>query len=178
MFKRSESVIQWQKSHWPRLREVFGTERRHSMKAEVTPVLVSACLLGLRCRYNAEPKTNERLLALAKSHVMIPVCPEQLGGLPTPRPPCELRGERVLANDGTDVTDAFLRGAEETLALMRILHCKTAILKANSPSCGCGQIYDGTFSGKLIPGDGVTAELLKQNGIAVFTEEELPSSLD
>ncbi|MPM18299.1 hypothetical protein SDC9_64705 [bioreactor metagenome] len=148
------------------------------MRISDSPVLVSACLLGLRCRYNAEPVTNERVLALAKTHALIPVCPEQLGGLSTPRPPAERLGERVVSNDGTDVTSAFVRGAEETLLLARTLGCKTAILKARSPSCGHGRIYDGSFSGTLIPGSGVTAELLAKNGIRVFTEDELPDQID
>ena len=148
------------------------------MRISDSPVLVSACLLGLRCRYNAEPVANERVLALAKTHTLIPVCPEQLGGLSTPRPPAERLGERVVSNNGTDVTSAFFRGAEETLLLARILGCKTAILKARSPSCGHGRIYDGSFTGKLIPGSGVTAELLAKNGIRVYTEDELPDQID
>jgi len=148
------------------------------MRISDSPVLVSACLLGLRCRYNAEPVANERVLALAKMHTLIPVCPEQLGGLPTPRPPAERLGERVVSNDGTDVTSAFIKGAEETLLLARILGCKTAILKARSPSCGHGRIYDGSFSGTLIHGSGVTAELLAKNGIRVFSENELPDQID
>ena len=148
------------------------------MRTSNSSILVSACLLGLRCRYNAEPKTDERLLALAKTHTLIPVCPEQLGGLPTPRPPAERLGERVVSNDGTDVTSAFVRGAEETLLLARTLGCKTAILKARSPSCGHGRIYDGSFTGKLIPGSGVTAELLAKNGIRVFTEDAIPDQID
>lgn len=148
------------------------------MRTNDSPILISACLLGLRCRYNAEPVTNERVLALAKTHTLIPVCPEQLGGLSTPRPPAERLGERVVSNDGTDVTSAFFRGAEETLLLARTLGCKTAILKARSPSCGHGRIYDGSFTGKLIPGSGVTAELLTKNGICVYTEDELPDRID
>lgn len=148
------------------------------MRTNDSPILISACLLGLRCRYNAEPVTNERVLALAKTHTLIPVCPEQLGGLPTPRPPAERLGERVVSNDGTDVTNAFVRGAEETLLMARTLGCKTAILKARSPSCGHGRIYDGSFTGALIPGSGVTAELLTKNGIRVFTEDELPDRID
>lgn len=148
------------------------------MRISDSPVLVSACLLGLRCRYNAEPVTNERVLALAETHTLIPVCPEQLGGLSTPRPPAERLGERVVSNDGTDVTSAFFRGAEETLLLAQTLDCRTAILKARSPSCGHGRIYDGSFSGTLIPGSGVTAELLAKNGIRVFTEDELPDQID
>lgn len=142
------------------------------------PILVSACLLGLCCRYNAESKANEYVLALAKTHPLVPVCPEQLGGLPTPRPPAERKGERVVSKNGTDVTKAFQKGAEETLLLARTLGCKTAILKARSPSCGHGRIYDGTFTGKLVPGSGVTADLLEASGMGVYTEEELPSLID
>lgn len=148
------------------------------MLTDDSPILVSACLLGLCCRYNAESKANERVLALAKTHPLVPVCPEQLGGLPTPRPPAERKGERVVSSDGTDVTDAFQKGAEETLLLARTLGCKTAVLKARSPSCGHGCIYDGTFAGSLVPGSGVTAELLEASGIAVYTEEEIPSLID
>lgn len=148
------------------------------MLTDDSPILVSACLLGLCCRYNAEPVTNERILALAKTHPLVPVCPEQLGGLSTPRPPAERKGERVVSSDGTDVTEAFQKGAQETLLLARALGCKTAILKARSPSCGHGRIYDGTFTGKLISGSGVTAELLEASGMSVYTEEELPFFLD
>ncbi|MEN6420144.1 MAG: DUF523 domain-containing protein [Clostridiaceae bacterium] len=143
-----------------------------------SPILISACLLGLCCRYNAESKASESVLALAKTHPLVPVCPEQLGGLPTPRPPAERKGERVVSKNGTDVTKAFQKGAEETLLLARTLGCKTAILKARSPSCGHGRIYDGTFTGKLVPGSGVTAELLEESGMSVYTEEELPSLID
>ena len=148
------------------------------MFTDDSPILVSACLLGLCCRYNAESKANESVLALAKTHSLVPVCPEQLGGLPTPRPPAERKGERVVSKNGTDVTDAFTKGAEETLLLARTLGCKTAVLKARSPSCGHGRIYDGTFTGKIVPGSGVTAELLEANGVNVYTEEELPSLID
>lgn len=147
------------------------------MQNKKRPILVSACLLGVRCRYDGSAKSSEAVRALADSYTLIPVCPEQLGGLQTPRMPSERHGESVTAKDGTDVTDAFYRGAEETLALAQLLGCKTAILKANSPSCGCGHIYDGTFSGRIVPGDGVTAALLKQNGIAVYTDESMPDDL-
>ena len=135
------------------------------------PILVSACLLGTPCRYDGSGKADARLLKLGAKRQLIPVCPELLGGLPTPRPPAERVGARILDKDGADVTAAFLRGAQETLRLARLLGCKTAILKARSPSCGAGQIYDGTFSSRLIAGHGVTAALLMQNGITVFTEE-------
>ncbi len=135
------------------------------------PILVSACLLGTPCRYDGSGKADARLLKLGAKRQLIPVCPELLGGLPTPRPPAERVGARIFDKSGADVTSAYLRGAQETLRLARLLGCKTAILKARSPSCGAGQIYDGTFSGTLVPGHGVTAALLTQNGVTVFTEE-------
>jgi len=137
----------------------------------IKPILVSACLLGTPCRYDGSGKADARLLKLGAKRQLIPVCPELLGGLPTPRPPAERVGARILDQSGADVTAAYLRGAQETLRLARLLGCKTAILKARSPSCGAGQIYDGTFSGTLVAGQGVTAALLSQNGVTVFTEE-------
>ena len=141
------------------------------------PILVSACLLGVPCRYDGTGKADERLLALASTHTLIPVCPEQLGGLCTPRPPAERNGAQVRTQSGEDVTDAFQRGAEQTLFLARLLGCKMAILKANSPSCGSGSIYDGSFQNRLIPGEGITAALLRQNGIAVLSEQDDLSAL-
>ena len=136
------------------------------------PILVSACLLGTPCRYDGKSKADARVLALAESRAMIPVCPEQLGGLPTPRPPAERRGGQIVALDGADVTDAFARGAEETLRLARLFGCQRAILKARSPSCGRGRIYNGSFTGKLVSGDGVAAALLTENGVEVYGEED------
>lgn len=103
----------------------------------------------------------------------VPVCPEQLGGLPTPRQSSERVGERVLRKDGADVTAEFMRGAEESLKLAKMISATEAILKAKSPSCGSNLIYDGSFSGRLVPGDGMFAALCKANGIAVKTEEDL-----
>ena len=142
-----------------------------------SPILVSACLLGVPCRYDGTGQADERILALAKTRHLIPVCPEQLGGLPTPRPPAERSGTRVLTRDDRDVTAQFQRGAEETLRLSRLFSCQIAILKANSPSCGSGQIYDGCFCGRLIHGDGLTAALLKQDGLTVLSEKDDLSSL-
>ena len=142
-----------------------------------SPILVSACLLGVPCRYDGTGFADERVLALAKKYHLIPVCPEQLGGLPTPRPPAERHDTRVLTRDERDLTAAFARGAEETLRLSRLFHCRIAILKANSPSCGSGQIYDGCFCGRLIPGDGMTAALLKQDGVTILSEKDDLSSL-
>lgn len=142
-----------------------------------SPILVSACLLGVPCRYDGTGKADERLLALARTHTLIPVCPEQLGGLSTPRPPAERNGECVTTKTGEDVTAAFRRGAEQTLYLARLLGCKTAILKANSPSCGSGSIYDGSFQKRLIPGDGMTAALLKEHSLTILSEQEDLSAL-
>lgn len=135
-------------------------------------VLISACLLGVPCRYDGGEKIHPLAPMLAQGCHLLPVCPEQLGGLPTPRTPAERRGERVVTRDGRDVTAAYRRGAQAALRLCRLCGCETAVLKARSPSCGCGRIYDGSFSGALIPGDGVAAALLKENGVCVMTEED------
>ncbi len=136
-------------------------------------ILVSACLIGVRCRYDGQSKPNAQVLALMEQGRVIPVCPEQLGGLPTPRVSAERRGDRVITKDGRDVTEEFRRGAEEAVRIARLAGCRKAILKARSPSCGSGRIYDGTFSGTQVDGDGVCAALCRANGIDVVTEEEL-----
>jgi uncharacterized protein YbbK (DUF523 family) len=136
--------------------------------------LCSACLLGVKCRYNGQDARNKKVMALLKKEILIPVCPEQLGGLPTPREPAEIKGGKVITKSGKDVTDNFKRGAKEVLKIAKMFGIKEAVLKQGSPSCGCGRIYDGTFSGKTIKGDGVTTALLKRNGIRVITEEDLP----
>jgi len=133
-------------------------------------ILISACLLGVNCRYCGEKVTYSGMDQLMRVADVIPVCPEQIGGLATPRPPSERFEGRVLAKDGTDVTRQYVEGARETLRLAQLLHIDTAVLKERSPSCGSGIIYDGTFTGTRIPGDGVTAELLKANGIRVIGE--------
>ena len=136
-------------------------------------ILVSACLLGENCRYNATPIAAPDILALLERHTLIPVCPEQLGGLVTPREPAEIRGDGVFSKSGMDVTNNFQRGAEETLRLAKLYGCKYAILKEHSPSCGYGKIYDGSFSGTLTNADGVTAALLAQNGVIVLGETQI-----
>ena len=136
-------------------------------------ILVSACLLGVRCRYDGESKACPAVLDLAKEHELVPVCPEQLGGLPTPRTPAEIQGERVVTRDGRDVTKEYQKGAEEAARLYQLLRCDCAILKARSPSCGCGQVYDGAFSGTLTPGDGIAAQALKRINARVITEERI-----
>ena len=150
-------------------------------------ILVSACLLGCECRYDGKSKPCEKVLELAKKKdtVLIPVCPEQMGGLSTPRFPSErqrtARGSlrsisrpgAVLMNDGTDVSGAYRKGAEAALKIARIDGIDFAVLKSGSPSCGKGLIYDGTFSGKKTEGNGVTVELLLKEGYRVLSEEEL-----
>ena len=136
-------------------------------------ILVSACLLGAACKYSGGDNLCPQVAAMAQDHALVPVCPEQLGGLPTPRTPAERQGDRVVTKDGRDVTEAYLRGAQEALKLAKLFGCDTAILKARSPSCGARAIYDGSFTGTVVPGDGVTAELLQASGIRVLTEAEL-----
>ena len=136
-------------------------------------ILVSACLLGCPCRYDGKSKPNAAVLSLMEEHTLIPVCPEQMGGLATPRVPAERNGAGVFTQSGDDVTDQYQRGAEEALRLATLYGCTCAVLKERSPSCGSGEIYDGSFSRTRIPGDGVTAALLKQNGIAVYGESEV-----
>ena len=136
-------------------------------------VLVSACLLGCPCRYDGKSKPCEAVLALMDKHTLIPVCPEQMGGLATPRPPAECQNGGVFTESGTDVTAQYQRGAEEALRLAKLYGCTHAILKERSPSCGSSGLYDGSFSRALIPGDGVTAALLRQNGITVLGESEV-----
>ena len=135
-------------------------------------ILISACLLGIPCRYDGASKAQPWAEELARPHELVPVCPEQLGGLPTPRDPSERREGRVVMNTGADVTEQYRRGAEAALRLCRMLGCEAAILKERSPSCGHGTIYDGTFTGTLTDGDGVTAELLLRNGIPVYGESQ------
>lgn len=147
-------------------------------------ILVSGCLCGINCKYDGKNNLNEKVLKLMKEGKAIPVCPEQLGGQATPRPPHEIIGgdgagvlQGTCTVDGPkgndDVSMEFIRGAEETLKIAKELNVNIAILKARSPSCGKGIIYDGTFSGGKRPGNGVTAELLIRNNIKVYTEEEL-----
>ena len=139
-------------------------------------LLVSACLLGVCCRYDGGSKAYPGIEQLARQHTLVPVCPEQLGGLPTPRPPAERRGDRVVTRSG-DVTEQYRRGAEEALKLCKLLGCEAAVLKERSPSCGRGAVYDGTFTGTLVPGDGVTAELLAAHGIPVYGESQIKDML-
>lgn len=136
-------------------------------------ILISACLLGCACRYDGKSKPHPAVEQLHEKHTLIPVCPEIYGGLPTPRPPSEIVDDRVQNSAGEDVTDAYRRGAAEALRLAEFFGCKVAVLKAKSPSCGKGKVYDGTFSRTLTDGDGVTAALLQKNRITVYTEDEI-----
>ncbi len=140
-------------------------------------VLISACLMGVSCRYDGKNTQYDGIDELMARVHLVPVCAETLGGLPTPRIPAERVGDRVLTQDGRDVTEAYQKGAEEALRIARRFGCAYAILKERSPSCGNGTIYDGTFTKTLVPGDGVTAALLRQNGIRVFGESQIPAFL-
>ncbi|MBE6066709.1 MAG: DUF523 domain-containing protein [Clostridium lundense] len=143
--------------------------------------LVSSCLAGVNCRYDGDNSENKTILKLVKEGKAIAVCPEQLAGLPTPRVPCEIvvdeNGNKKIVNkDGKDLTKEFMTGAEKALAVAKAIGIKIAILKSKSPSCGCGFIYDGTFSGKLIKGNGFTTEVLIKNGFEVYTENDLETA--
>ncbi|UOF00276.1 DUF523 domain-containing protein [Bdellovibrio reynosensis] len=129
--------------------------------------IVSACLAGVHCRYDCKAQTRPEIEEMVGKGEAIPVCPEQLGGLSTPRPPAERIGEQVLTNKGVDVTDQYKKGAEEAFQIAKLCGASEALLKSKSPMCGSGKIYDGTFTGSLKEGDGVFAELLKKNGIKV-----------
>ena len=140
-------------------------------------VLVSACLLGIKVRFDGKSKANEELIEKLNNYEFIPVCPEVWGGLPTPRVPSEIINDKVINKDGIDVTDNYMRGAIETLELVRKFNIKKAILKSKSPSCGKGKIYDGSFNGTLVDGNGITTRLLIENGIEVLTEDEFLGGL-
>lgn len=136
-------------------------------------IIVSACLANVQCRYDGAGKPCEEVIRLVAEGKALPLCPEQLGGLPTPRVSAEIRGHKVIRKDSMDVSAEFGRGAQEALKLAQLVGAQTAILKARSPSCGSGQIYDGSFTGTLVNGNGVFAELCKHAGIDVKTEEEI-----
>lgn len=136
-------------------------------------ILVSACLLGVNCKYSGGNNYNEKVLNFIKDKEVIPVCPEILGGLSTPRPPSERIGDKVVNNQDKDVTSEYTKGAEETLKIAKLFNVKKALLKAKSPSCGKGKIYDGTFTGTLVDGNGLTVDLLEANGIEIITEQDL-----
>ncbi len=135
--------------------------------------LVSACLAGVECRYNGSAYAVPQIVEMVKGGKAIPICPELLAGLPIPRPPAEQQNGRIISSNGDDQTTDYLLGSKTALEIALLIHCKQAILKANSPTCGCGVIYDGTFSGHLIKGDGIFSKMLKEHNIEVFTEENM-----
>ena len=136
-------------------------------------ILISACLAGVNCKYDGDNNLHPEIMKLVQSGEAILVCPEQLGGLPTPRLASEIIGENVFNSSGEDVTAQFIKGAQETLLLAKLYGITKAILKERSPSCGVHYIYDGTFSGKNIKCSGFTCRLLQANGIKILSEEEL-----
>lgn len=136
-------------------------------------ILVSACLFGNNCRYKGDNCFNEKLAKLGEDAVLIPVCPEQLGGLSTPRNPAERVGDKVISSVGKDVTEEYARGANLAVQIAKANSVDYCVLKANSPSCGKGVIYDGSFTGKKTSGNGLTTEMLLKEGFSVFTEDEI-----
>ncbi len=140
-------------------------------------ILVSACLLGIPCRYNGTGGACEELRSLAERHHLIPVCPECYGGLPTPRPPAEILpegdgGGRVVTREGADVTAQYIKGGKAAVELADFFHCTVAILKSRSPACGYGWIHDGGFAGGMREGDGVAARMLKERGLRILNETQ------
>ena len=142
-------------------------------------ILVSHCFLGEPCRYDGASRLDRQVIELHRAgHNLIPVCPELLGGLDVPRAPAEIQHDgRVVTQDGADVTAAYRAGAERAVEIAKENGCAVAVLKARSPSCGCGEIYDGTFTRTLKPGWGVAAKLLEEAGLEVMDEEHLQARL-
>lgn len=140
---------------------------------EKEKILVSACLLGVNCKYDGENNINEKVLEYIKDKEVIPICPEIYGGLKTPRTPSEILKDKVMTKDNIEVTKEYRKGAEETLYLAKLFNVKKALLKAKSPSCGNKEIYDGSFTKNKTKGMGITARLLKENGIEILSEEEI-----
>ena len=140
-------------------------------------LLISACLLGIPCRYDGKSVCKVDVEALKEKYNLIPICPEIYGGLPTPRTPSEIISDKVMMKSGEDVTENYNRGARASLEFAKVNGAELALLKERSPSCGKGKIYDGSFSGTLKDGNGITAELLINNGVAVFGESEIDKLL-
>ena len=134
--------------------------------------IVSSCLVGIDCKYNGENNYNEKVMEFLKDKEFIIACPEQLGGLSTPRPKSEISGHCVISEFGKDVTGQFEKGAKEALKIAKMFNCTHAILKEKSPSCGVSEIYDGTFDGVKIKGMGRTTNVLKNNGIIIMSEKD------
>ena len=142
-------------------------------------LLISSCLLGYCCRYDGSNNGPiPELLQLKRRYHLIPICPEQLGGLQTPRLPAERLGDRVVNTAGEDITAAYERGAQGALRMARMFGCTIAILKSRSPSCGPAEVYDGTFTHTVVQRPGTTAELLIENGVTVIDETQIAQLLD
>ena len=141
-------------------------------------ILVSACLLGQNCKYSGGNNYNKDVVALGKKFELVPICPEVFGGLDTPRSPSEIIGDRVMNKDGEDVTEQFKCGAEQALYIANENNCGVAVLKERSPSCGCGKIYDGSFTSTVIDGNGIAAQLFLNNGIEIYGESKINKLLD
>jgi uncharacterized protein YbbK (DUF523 family) len=139
-------------------------------------IIVSSCLCGINCKYNGKNNLNENILKLVNEGLAVPICPEQLGGLKTPRKPAEIIEEngklKVVTSEGTDVTKEYIKGAKRACEIAKLVGAKKAILQRRSPSCGLNKIYDGSFSKKLISGNGITVRLFLENGIEVISDEE------
>ena len=136
-------------------------------------IIVSECLLGSPCRYDGSSKPCDEVIALSEKYELIPICPEVMGGLPTPRIPAEIKNGEVIRKDGVNVTENYKIGAEKSLKIAKENDCKIAILKSKSPSCGCGLVYDGTYSKVLVEGNGITADLFIKNEVKVINESEI-----
>ncbi len=139
--------------------------------------IVSACLAGDKCRYDGNTNRVDMITDLVENGSAFPLCPELLGGLTVPRPRCEMKRRddgsiEIVGEDNRFYTEDFIRGASAALEIAKMKNITHAVLKSKSPSCGCGLIYDGTFTGKLVDGNGITAELFLKSGITIFTEEE------
>lgn len=140
-------------------------------------ILISACLVGDKVNYKGQGNYHPDVEKLKEKYELVLFCPECEGGLPIPRLPNEIRGSQVIRSDGKNVTRAFEVGAKKALAICKYLGITKSVLKENSPSCGTHMVHDGYFQGRKIPGMGVTAKLLKENGIEVFSEEEIEKLL-
>lgn len=138
-----------------------------------TKILVSACLLGENCKYSGGNNKNDEVIALGEKYELVPICPECFAGLPIPRVPSEIKDGRVYSKNGEDLTDKFIEGAQQALYVAKECNAPCAVLKENSPSCGFGKIYDGSFSGKKIDGNGIAAQLLFDNEIQIFGESQI-----
>ena len=141
-------------------------------------ILVSACLLGQNCKYSGGNNYNKDVVALGEKFELVPICPEVFGGLDTPRSPSEIIGDRVMNKDGEDVTEQFKCGAEQALYIANENNCGVAVLKERSPSCGCGKIYDGSFTSTVIDGNGIATQLFLNNGIEIYGESKINKLLD